>query len=66
MKDGYLYDINSLYPYAMMQELPIGNPKFINGNFNIDETLKDKVGFLYVRVECPDQNIPFLPFRNED
>jgi hypothetical protein len=65
-KEGFLYDINSLFPYGMKQDMPIGNPTIIKGRFNIEEIFKEKVGFAYVKVETPNLQIPFLPYRNEE
>jgi len=35
VKNAYIYDMNSQYPNAMLQEMPIGNPIFTTEK-NID------------------------------
>ena len=55
--------MNSQYPYAMLNDMPIGNPKFtyvknLNGFF----------GFVYSEIIPPKKNILknlILPYRNE-
>lgn len=27
----HYYDVNSLYPYAMLQDMPVGVPRYIKG-----------------------------------
>ena len=51
MKNGYHYDINSLYPYVMKEfKYPVGKGTFINHcNINLDTFF----GFLEVEVFCP-------------
>jgi hypothetical protein len=59
MVNGYCYDINSLYPYSMTKELPIGKPKYIDDFTDIDEN--ELFGFFKVHVIAPYQYIPILP-----
>lgn len=68
LTNGYHYDINSLYPFVMMNyDMPIGKGKFINnGNeINIDEFF----GFLDVTVVFlsfnKESNIPCLPLNDK-
>jgi hypothetical protein len=60
LKDGYCYDVNSLYPYVMkFFEMPVGKP--IYSIFNFDFDIKNFFGFLEVKVITPsDMYIPFL------
>lgn len=56
--NGYYYDVNSLYPYAMTMPKPIGQARSVKGIIDLNTFF----GFLYVNVEAPlDMNIPFLP-----
>jgi len=60
----YYYDVNSLYPYAMMKDMPvfptgftknISQDDLINGNF---------FGYVLADIETPnDMKIPLLPYR---
>lgn len=61
--DGYYYDVNSLYPTAMTEPMPVGAPvlttltpnQFYEGDF---------FGFVKARVQAPDnQYIGLLPTR---
>ncbi len=57
----YYYDVNSLYPYAMMQAMPyelIRKVKIFENNFNLNSFF----GFLKVEVNSSkDIKIPLLP-----
>jgi hypothetical protein len=58
---GYYYDVNSLYPAAMMRAMPIGQP-IISNEQNLDKIF----GFCLVKVIAPkDLKTPILPFRDE-
>ena len=59
INNGYQYDVNSLYPTAMMNNMPLGEPRQIKGQFNF----KSKKGFVYVKVKAPNISIPYLPTR---
>ena len=51
------YDFNSLYPYAMLQDLPVGQP-----TYSLNKDLSKIFGFVKVKVTSPDNiNIPVLP-----
>ena len=69
--NGYYYDVNSLYPYACLNEFPIGVPEYISEDFLINYKwklwLKNKrgLGFLKCKVFIPKQKIPPLPSRLE-
>jgi hypothetical protein len=59
MKNGYHYDINSLYPYVMKEfNYPVGKGIFVkNDEINLDTFF----GFLEVEVYCPPSiKIPLL------
>ena len=54
---GYYYDVNSLYPTAMCEPLPVGLPTPIN--LSINEFLKgDFFGFIEATVQAPPHNTP--------
>lgn len=53
----YCYDINSLYPFTMLNDMPIGDPTYVLGDIDLDKFF----GFLKVKIKAPDLNIPFLP-----
>jgi len=56
------YDFNSLYPYAMLQDMPIGQP-----TFSLIKDLSKIFGFVKVKVTTPDNlYIPILPCRVEN
>lgn len=62
-KKAFYYDVNSLYPAAMLNPMPheiLNNGKMIN---LIDRKLDSFFGFAYVRVFCPlNMERPVLPF----
>ena len=62
-KKLYYYDINSLYPYAMLNPMP---HEILNNGERIDlsdRSLESFFGFAYVRVYCPlNMERPVLPF----
>jgi hypothetical protein len=54
----YYYDINSLYPYCMLKDMPVDTPK----KYNVQKGLADLFGFALVKVSVPeDLNITLLP-----
>lgn len=60
--NGYIYDIVSQYPNAIMRDIPSGKPVFTD---NI-ENLENFFGFIYCEVTCPDRSVlknPILPRR---
>jgi hypothetical protein len=58
----FIYDVVSLYPYTMLNELPIG---CINKSTDIN--LDNYFGFCYATVNVPKGIIaPILPFRKND
>ena len=53
---GYYYDINSLYPSAMLGDMPVGVPRFV-----INPQLGGFFGFIEAKITCPAMLVPFLP-----
>lgn len=59
----YYSDVNSLYPYAMLNDMPV-NIKARHLAFTSDFDLDQFFGFLQVEVTAPkDLTIPMLPFK---
>lgn len=55
----FYYDVNSLYPFAMMNDMPIGNPVFTT-----EKDLDKLFGFAHAKITAPtDLAIPILPVR---
>ena len=62
--DGWLYDMNSQYPAAMKNPIPIGKPVFTN-----ESNLYNIFGFVFANVVAPSKEelrVPILPFRDTD
>jgi len=60
----YYYDVNSLYPYAMLNSMPYNLIKFHKNMDNIK--LDNFFGFIEVEVLCPlDMKRPVLPYHNK-
>ena len=60
--NGYLYDVNSQYSKAMLQDMPIGNP-ILSLETNLDKIF----GFVYGEITAPDAEIlkvPIVPHRD--
>ncbi len=57
---GYhAYDYNSLYPSAMLKDLPVGSP-----TFSLSKDINKIFGFVKVEVTAPDNiEIPVLPVK---
>jgi hypothetical protein len=52
------YDVNSLYPYVMLNKYPLP----IKGNYvKVNSFVKDELGIYECDVEAPDIHIPVLP-----
>ena len=65
---GYHYDINSMYPFVMLNDFPIGTPRYIgkdNAKHHFNYWLKNKkgLGFVHAKVYIPNQPIPPLPVK---
>ena len=65
-KNAFYYDVNSLYPFAMLKPMPyeiLNNGKLINLT---NRSLDSFFGFAYVKINCPlDMLRPVLPFHHE-
>lgn len=56
----YYYDVNSLYPFAMMKDLPLKPLRWVDNSVK----LEDFFGFALVKVYCPvTVKKPILPYR---
>jgi hypothetical protein len=64
VKNLYYYDVNSLYPYAMLKPMPYKIKKFHNdlSKFKLD----DFFGFCLVEVETPNTLKPLLPYKDNN
>ena len=63
MDKGFYYDMNSQYPYAMLKDMPIGNPTLSN-----DTDLNNYFGFVYGEITAPDYNrlrVPYIQMRDD-
>jgi hypothetical protein len=52
IKNAYYYDMNSQYPYAMLQDMPVGNPIFTT-NIKLDSVF----GFVYGTIIPPKESV---------
>ena len=60
----FYYDVNSLYPYAMLNDMPLAFLGYVKGS---DIKLGKFFGFILAQVTCPDDIInPVLIYRNPD
>ena len=57
INNGYLYDINSQYPKAMLNDMPIGDPVL-----SLEKDLNKIFGFVYGEITCPSETILKIPF----
>ena len=63
-KDLYYYDVNSLYPFAMLKPMPFNLIASYNGENCKNINLNTFFGFLHLDIECPDSiSKPILPFK---
>lgn len=64
VENGFYYDVNSAYPAAMMEDLPVGNPT----RSRIDS--RDNIfGFVHAEVTAPEKtvnNVLPRPMRDAD
>ena len=64
MDKGYYYDMNSQYPFAMLNDMPIGNPILSN-----DTNLDNYFGFVYGEITAPDYErlrVPYIQLRDKN
>jgi len=54
---GFLYDINSQYPKAMLEDMPVGNPVYTT-----EKNLDNIFGFVYGKVIAPSPEVLKIPF----
>jgi hypothetical protein len=55
------YDCNSIYPYCMLKDMPVGQPVWSN-----DKNLDNIFGIVYAKVKTiKNTKYPFIPFRND-
>ena len=59
---AYVYDVNSHYPNAMLEDIPVGNPVL-----SISKDLYSYFGFVYAEI-IPPKNLDFyfIPLRDEN
>lgn len=62
IEKGYYYDVNSLYPAAMKQLIPIKILHKVHGD---RKPVEDIFGFIKVEVDSSNVNKPMLPYRYE-
>jgi DNA polymerase type B, organellar and viral len=53
---SYYYDMNSQYPNAMLEDMPIGNPIFTT-----EKDLDKIFGFVYGTIKAPSEEILRIP-----
>jgi hypothetical protein len=59
---GYLYYINSQYPAAMLQDMPVGDPVL-----SLETDLNKIFGFVFGAITAPNEQIlqvPFIQFKD--
>jgi hypothetical protein len=54
---GYHYDMNSQYPKAMLNDMPVGEPVL-----SLEKDLNKIFGFVYGEISCPNENELQVPF----
>lgn len=65
LKNMNYYDVNSLYPFEMLKDLPNPNSVFIPKLKNIDNIIK-YTGMTHCLVQVPqDMKYPILPYRHK-
>ena len=56
----FYYDMNSQYPSAMRNPMPVGNPT-LHSNIDLDNSF----GFIYAHILVPDNQMSLIPYRTE-
>jgi hypothetical protein len=62
ISNGYYYDVNSQYPAAMLNDMPIGEPIL-----SLETDLDKIFGFVFGEIFCPDENtlqVPFIQYKD--
>jgi hypothetical protein len=62
ISNGYLYDVNSQYSTAMLNDMPIGEPVL-----SLETNLNLIFGFVYGEITCPDEHslqVPFIQYKD--
>ena len=60
--NGFLYDLNSQYPAAMLNDMPLGDPVL-----SLETNLDNIFGFVYGEIIAPDEQTLQVPFiQNRD
>jgi len=62
ISEGYYYDMNSQYPMAMLNDMPVGNPKL-----SLEKNLDNIFGFIYGEITCPNEQtlkVPFIQYKD--
>ena len=62
ISNGYLYDMNSQYSTAMLQDMPVGDPVL-----SLENNLDNIFGFVYGEITCPDESylqVPFIQYKD--
>jgi hypothetical protein len=54
------YDINSLYPTAMLHSVPVD---YLYKSRDLPSDDERRIGFYHARIDYPDIDLPILPFR---
>jgi hypothetical protein len=60
----YYYDVNSLYPYCMLNDFPLSNS--VEYGNKTEEEIINYMGVSEVDIVAPEINIPLLPFKTKD
>ena len=65
----YYYDVNSLYPSSMLDDMPIGKTRWVSdlGSKKSKIVLNDMFGFIRAFIICPKHiKKPLLPYKKDD
>lgn len=62
ISEGYYYDLNSQYPKAMLNDMPVGDPVL-----SLETNLDKIFGFVFGEIYCPDEKtlrVPFIQYKD--
>lgn len=66
IKNGLVYDVNSLYPYVMFSKyLPYGKPIFFNGKYKEDKLYNLHIQELSCQFKLKENHIPTIQIKND-